>query len=88
MRLLLIAGAAALAMPTLAVAEEAPKTEEAAKPAKVRKLCRETQPRTGSHRPGKRVCRTAEEWKAFDQAEAGYDGQTTTRSTGVTESKD
>ena len=76
MRLILLASALvlslpALTLPSLAMADEAPKTEEAAK--KPRKFCRETPARTGSHRPGKRVCRTAEEWKELDQADLDYD---------------
>ena len=76
MRLILLACALvlslpALALPSLALASEAPKSDEEAK--KPRKLCRETPARTGSHRPGKRICRTAEEWKALDQADLDYD---------------
>lgn len=73
MRLLLLA--LALTLPAPVFAEEAPQT------AKERKICRETPARTGSNRPGKRVCRTKEEWKVRDQAESGYDGGTTTTST-------
>ena len=67
MRLSLLPLALALIVPAAALAEDAPK------PAKVKKFCRETPARTGSHRPGKRVCRTAEEWKALDQADLDYD---------------
>lgn len=67
MRLSLLPLALVLIAPTAAVADEAPK------PAKVKKICRETPARTGSHFRGKRVCRTAAEWKERDQAVLDYD---------------
>jgi hypothetical protein len=73
MRIGLICLAVLIATPLPAMAEEAP-TAEASPAPKIRKICRETPPRTGSNRPGKRVCRTAEEWKAYDHADADFDG--------------
>lgn len=66
MRLSLLTLALALTAPSAVFAEDAPK------PVKVRKVCRETPARTGSHRPGKRVCKTEAEWKEFDQADADF----------------
>ncbi len=67
MRLSFLPLALALIAPTAAFADDAPK------PAKVKKICRETPARTGSHRPGKRVCKTEAEWKERDQADLDYD---------------
>lgn len=73
MRLLALAAALSLTLPTAVIAEEAtPPAEQPAK--KERKICREEAPRTGSNRPGKRICRTAAEWKAYSQADADFDG--------------
>lgn len=72
MRLTMLAAALALALPTLALAE-APPQGEAPKPPKVKKVCRYTPPPTGSNRPGKRRCRTAEEWRAEDRETLDYD---------------
>jgi hypothetical protein len=67
MRLILLALSLALTVPAPALAEDAPKAE------KVRKVCRETPARTGSHRPGKRVCKTVAEWKEYDGAEVSVE---------------
>ena len=88
MRLLLLASAfslalPALAVPTMAAAEEsAAPAEQPAKPP--RKICRSEPSATGSNRPGKRICRTAAEWKMIDRGEADLDmsGGTPTRSQG------
>lgn len=83
MRLILIASAFALAAPAFATAEDA--TAPAEKPAKEpRKICRSEPSATGSNRPGKRICRTAAEWKMIDRGEADIDmsGGTPTRSQG------
>ena len=53
-----------LASPALAGDSSAPKKE--------RTICRTTQSATGSHRPGKRVCLTAAEWKARDTGVENY----------------
>lgn len=48
-------------------------TAESAKP---KKICRNLAPRTGTHRPQGRVCKTAEEWKIRDKdryAEAPFE---------------
>jgi hypothetical protein len=74
MRLFLLTLSLCLTAPAAAYAEDA------AQPEKVRKICRETPARTGSNRPGKRICRTAAEWKELDQAEASFDGRNTTTS--------
>ncbi len=60
MRLVLISlfAATMLASPTLA--------EDSAAPKKERPICRTSQSATGSHRPGKRICLTAAEWKTRD----------------------
>lgn len=73
MRIGLIWLAVLISVPLPAMAEEAP-TAEASPAPKVRKICRETPPRTGSNRPGKRVCKTAEDWKVSDSAGADFDG--------------
>lgn len=70
MRIALILAAAALAVPTLALAEETPK------PAEPKKICRTMPPPTGSHRPGKKLCRTAAEWKAFDNGDVDFEQST------------
>ena len=57
----------ALIAPNVALAEDT------AKPAKVRKICREEPSRTGSHFRGKRVCKTEAEWKEYDQAEVSLE---------------
>ena len=88
MRLILIASAFALVLPALAApglaaAEEAAApAEQPAKPP--RKICRSEPSATGSNRPGKRICRTAQEWKMIDRGEADIDmsGGTPTRSQG------
>ena len=56
--------ATALAAPALADDSAAPKEE--------RKICRTAQAPTGSHRPGKRVCLTAAEWRARDAGVEDY----------------
>ena len=53
-----------LASPALAGDSSAPKKE--------RTICRTLQSATGSHRPGKRVCLTAAEWKARDTGVENY----------------
>jgi len=40
--------------------------DDTAQPKPERKICRTQDSPTGSHRPGKRVCLTAGEWKARD----------------------
>ena len=40
--------------------------EDSGAPKKERPICRKSQAATGSHRPGKRICLTAAEWKARD----------------------
>lgn len=69
MRIGLVCLAVLIATPLPAMAEAAP-----APAPKIKKICRESPPKTGSNRPGKRVCKTAEEWKAYDQADADFDG--------------
>ncbi len=69
MRLLLAAAALSLAVPTYA-ADTPAATQVQPKSAKPKKICRETEARTGSHMAGGRVCRTAEKWFELDQAEA------------------
>lgn len=67
MRLFLLPLTLILIAPNAALADDAPK------PAKVRKICREEPPRTGSHFRGKRVCKTEAEWKEYDQAEVSLE---------------
>lgn len=78
MYLKLLAAAAALTLPGLAIADEPAATATTAPAAKEKKLCRYTPPPTGSNRPGKRKCRTAAEWKEIDRetgmVEAGTSG--------------
>ena len=62
--LMSLAVAALLAAPALA--------DESAKPDEPRKICRLQPAPTGSHRPGKRVCRTEAEWKARDSVLESY----------------
>ena len=57
--------AAVFAVPALA--------DNTAKPDEPRKICRNSQPPTGSHRPGKRICKTEAEWKEFDHTTLDYD---------------
>ena len=56
--LLSVAALTMIAAPALA--------DDGAQPKPERKVCRTQQAATGSHRPGKRVCLTAAEWKARD----------------------
>ena len=62
--LISLVGAIALAGPALA--------DDAPKPTEERKICRQQPPKTGSNRPGKRICHTAAEWKARDSGVADY----------------
>ena len=41
--------------------------QTAGEPQKVKKICRNTPPRTGTRRPQGRICKTAEEWRALDR---------------------
>ena len=75
MRIGLVCLAVLMATPLPAMAEVAPAAAPATAP-KIKKICRESPPKTGSNRPGKRVCKTAEEWRAYDQADADFDGTT------------
>lgn len=72
MRLTMFAAALALALPALALADDAAPVA-ADKPAKVKKVCRSTPPPTGSNRPGKRRCRTIEEWQVEDRVTGDVD---------------
>ena len=56
--------AAMLSAPALANDSGAPKKE--------RTICRTSLAPTGSHRPGKRVCLTAAEWRARDAGVDNY----------------
>ena len=56
--------AAMLSAPALANDSGAPKKE--------RTICRTSLAPTGSHRPGKRVCLTAAEWRARDAGVENY----------------
>ncbi len=81
MRPILISLGAAILLAAPALAEDQPK------PAEPRKICRTSQPPTGSHRPGKKVCKTEAEWKGFDHTTLDYDRVDTgtpMRSQGVT----
>ena len=70
MRLILISLAGAIALATPAFADDAPKPDEP------RKICRTQPPKTGSNRPGKRICHTAAEWKVRDNVTLDYDRTT------------
>ena len=79
MRLSFIAIGAAVLLAAPAFADDSPKPDEP------RKICRLQAAPTGSHRPGKRICHTAAEWKARDSGVADYaqpDARTPISSTG------
>ena len=61
--LISLCAATLLASPVLASPVLA---DDSAAPKKERPICRKAQAATGSHRPGKRICLTAAEWKARD----------------------
>lgn len=75
MRIPHLAAALLLTAPTLALAEDAPQPAPSEAP-KVKKICRVSPAPTGSNRPGKRVCRTADEWAQIDRSTADYEGGT------------
>ena len=52
-----------------------------AAPVKPKKICREDPARTGSHMGGGRICKTAEQWRELDQAEADTSTMTGTSPT-------
>ena len=62
--LIILFAATVLASPALAGDSSAPKKE--------RTICRTSQSATGSHRPGKRICLTAAEWRARDGGVEDY----------------
>jgi hypothetical protein len=65
-----------LAMPVQAVEPTANASVPSSKQAKPKKICREDPARTGSHMGGGRICKTAEQWRELDQAEADTSGMT------------
>jgi hypothetical protein len=77
-KLPLFASAVMLALASAPVAANDPASggQGATEAAKPKKICRNLAPRTGSHRPQGRVCKTAEEWKLRDKdryAEAPFE---------------
>ena len=66
MRLVLMSLAAVVLLTAPALANDP------AKPDEPRKICRMQPAPTGSHRPGKRICRTEAEWKARDSRVDSY----------------
>ena len=76
MRFLIVAAMMSLAMPAQAGEPTANSSAASAKPAKPKKFCREDPARTGSHMGGGRVCKTAEQWRELDRAEADTSGMT------------
>ncbi len=70
MRILISAVVMSLAMPAIADQPAATGATAPAKVAKPKKICREDPARTGSHMGGGRICKTAEQWRELDQADA------------------
>jgi hypothetical protein len=88
MRRILVAAAAVVLVPGVTWAKEAPNPAPSPVP-KVKKICRYNPPPTGSNRPGKRVCKTAEEWAQTDGVTVDYDRMSTgtpIRSQGIDDS--
>lgn len=64
-----------LALPTIALADDAPQAKPVETP-KVKKICRPQPAPTGSNRPSVRICKTADEWREIDRNNADYEGGT------------
>jgi len=67
MRLIAFAILATVLFAAPAGADNAPKLDAP------RKICRTSPTETGSHRPGKRFCKTADEWQQFDSTTLNYE---------------